>query len=203
MKVSLRRACALSLLLTFLATGPSWALQFVPPTATPTKAPAATPVPKPKLPKVLPPTATPTQTLTATPIDTPTPEGTATPTFSPTVTPTLTPTATWTVTPTPGVFQFQVSPRPDKEGKVHFQWGTNVPADEVYLKVYSSGFRVVHGFEFSKERQPGLLSPGAHEVTWDGRDEQGRKMPPGDYFCFIDVRAGGKRYEATGRVEIP
>jgi hypothetical protein len=203
MRASVRRALALSLPLTFLVAVPVFGLGNVAPTATPVKVPTATPVPKPKLPKILPPTATPTVALTATPTDTPTSEGTPTPTFSPTFTPTSTPTTTLTVTPTPGVFQFQISPRPDAEGKVHFQWGTNVPADEVYLKIYSSGFRVVHGFEFNKEQQPGLLTPGAHEVTWDGRDEQGRRIPPGDYFCFIDVRAGGKRYEASGRVGIP
>jgi len=182
---------------------PVLALQFVAPTATPTKALIPTPVPKPKLPKVLPPTATPTTALTATPIDTPTLEGTATPTETHSPTPTSTATSTLTVTPTPGVFQFQIAPKPDQEGKVRFQWGTNIPADEVFLKIYSSGFRVVHGFQFNRDHQPERLSPGTHEVFWDGRDEQGRKIPPGTYLCFIDVRAGGKRYEASGRVEFP
>ncbi|MCC7144729.1 MAG: hypothetical protein IT349_21720, partial [Candidatus Eisenbacteria bacterium] len=31
------------------------------------------------------------------------------------------------------------------------------------------------------------LSPGVHQVVWDGRDDAGRRLPSGTYFCRLTV----------------
>jgi FlgD Ig-like domain len=171
------------------------------PASTPTA--VALPVPGRHPAPVLTPTATPSPTSTplATPTGTRSPSMTPTPTA--TRTPTLTPTVTPTPTSTPGVFQFEVSPKPDGQGRIHFAWGTTVPADQVYLWIYTSGFRLVEDFNFNKKKQPENLSLGRHEITWDGKDSQGRRMPPGTYLCFISIHVGDKHYEASGKTEVP
>jgi flagellar hook assembly protein FlgD len=143
-------------------------------------------------------TLQPTATYTLTPTLTPTPTHTPTYTYTPTYTKTFTPTNT----STPGVFKFKVSPLPEG-GQIKFQWGTTVPADEVYLKIYTSGFRLVREFHFTSTYGPENLTGGTHEMGWDGKDEEGRPMPPGNYLCFIDINVGKKRYEASGKTEIP
>lgn len=157
------------------------------------------------------PTASPTLTPTSTPTNSPT--GTLTPLLTNTSTPTNTPTATvtssFTATPsptwtsTPGVFQFTVSPKPDAQGQIHFQWGTTIPADEAYLRVFTSGFRLVWEEVFNKDQKPEFLTTDPHDVTWNGRDDQGRPMPPGSYICFISVTVGKKSYESSSKTEIP
>jgi flagellar hook assembly protein FlgD len=98
---------------------------------------------------------------------------------------------------------FTVSPKPDDTGLIKFSWGVNIPSDSVILNVYTSGFRLVRNFEFNKEETPDYLTPGSHEYTWDRKDEENRLMPPGIYLCFVDIRAGKKKYEASGKTEIP
>lgn len=157
---------------------------------------------------------TPTVTVTSTLMP---PSGAAS-TPSPTVTPTVsgtpqsppqtptfttTPTSTLTMTPTPGVFIFSVSPKPGDDGRIRFRWGVNVQADEVFLKVYSSGFRLVHGWHFNTKEGREYLIAGSHEFLWDGRDGYGRRFPPGLYLCFIDIRVGERHFESSGRTGIP
>lgn len=180
-------------------------------TTTPTSTPTGTHSPLPTFTplRTLPFTATstPTSTATASPTGTLSPSATPTPTSThtstPTKTATRTPTSTPTATPTPGVFKFVVSPKPDAQGQIHFSWGVNVQVDQVYLKVYTSGFRLVWDENFNKEKRPDYLTSGDHEVTWDGKDEEGRPMPPGLYLCFLDMTAGKKSYESSGKTEIP
>ena len=158
-------------------------------------------------------TSTPTETPTITFTFTPTPTGTLSPSLTPTPsstptatitqTPTKTPTSTPTATSTPGVFEFSVSPKPDETGLVRFKWGTTVPANEAYLRVYTSGFRLVWEMNFNKDEKPEYLGSGAHEVTWNGKDDEGRPMPPGTYLCFISVTAGKKSYESSSKTEMP
>jgi flagellar hook assembly protein FlgD len=50
---------------------------------------------------------------------------------------------------------------------------------------------------------PDFLTKGPHEFKWDGKDEQNRPMPPGSYFCFIDINVKKKTYEASSKTEIP
>jgi len=101
------------------------------------------------------------------------------------------------------VFQFKVSPKPDSQGRISFSWGVNIPADRVFLKIYSSGFRLARDFEFNKLDSPDYLTKGAHEFFWDAKDEQGRPMPPGSYLCFIDINVKKKVYEASSKTMIP
>ncbi len=126
-----------------------------------------------------------------------TPTNTATRTF------TSTPTSTPTLTSTPGVFQFSVSPELDVNGKIQFNWGSTIQSEEVSIKIYTSGFRLVRAFSFDKREHPENLDAGIHDLTWDGRDEGGHPMPTGNYFCFININAGKKTYEASGRTNIP
>ena len=107
------------------------------------------------------------------------------------------------MTSTPGVFVFSVSPKPDEQGAVRFKWGTTCPADEVFLSIYTSGYRIVRKFGFNKKEKSEFLASGEHEYTWDGRDENKRPMAPGIYLCFIQVNVGKKRYEASGKTEVP
>lgn len=167
--------------------------------------------PTPTFTHTLSPTITYTPTITSTPTNTPTgtltPSNTYTPTFTITLTPTPTPTRTPTVTPTatstPGVFKFSVSPKPDAQGVINFSWGTTIPADEAFLKIYTSGFRVVREFYFNKDENSDYLPAGTHDFSWDGKDDNKRPLPPANYLCFIDVNAGKKKYEASGKTEIP
>ncbi len=57
---------------------------------------------------------------------------------------------------------------------------------EVQVLIYSVGAKVVATiFE-------GVQPPGKYKYTWNGRDDNGRKMPPGDYIA--EVRIGKNRY---------
>ncbi len=171
------------------------------PTVTPTATLTPTIIPSP--------TNTPTATITGTQSPSATPTFTKTVTLSPTVTssPTQTSTRTSTLTPTytptPGVFEFKVSPKPDAEGKISFDWGVNIPAESVFLKIYTSGFRLARDFEFNKTDSPDYLTQGSHTFRWDAKDEENRPMPPGIYLCFIDINVKKKTYQASSKTEIP
>lgn len=193
---------------------------FSGPTATPTSTVTITATPSPTFTITLTPTQTLTPTITLSPTITPTPTVTSTGTlptstwtptitltstitYTPTKTCTITPTFTLTSTATPGVFKFFVSSKPDRDGQIKFNWGANVKADEVNLKVYTSGFRLAREFDFNKEQNPENLTAGPHEITWDGKDEEDRPMPPGSYLCFVRVNVDKKTYEASGKTNIP
>jgi flagellar basal-body rod modification protein FlgD len=32
----------------------------------------------------------------------------------------------------------------------------------------------------------GALEPGQHRVAWDGKDDRGRRVPNGVYYCRVD-----------------
>jgi flagellar hook assembly protein FlgD len=78
-----------------------------------------------------------------------------------------------------------------------------VPADEAYLRIFTSGYRMVWETTFTKAEKPEFLEAGDHDVTWNGRDDQSRPMPPGYYICFISVTVGKKTYETNSKTEIP
>lgn len=71
------------------------------------------------------------------------------------------------------------------------------------VKVFTSGFRMVRQFSFDLHQQKENLLPGPHEMTWNGKDEQDRPMPPGNYLCFILVETDKKDFEASGKTNIP
>ena len=80
---------------------------------------------------------------------------------------------------------------------------STAPSDEVHLNIYTSGFRIVRNFIFDRDQKPEFLQAGTHEFIWDGKDDMGRWMPPGTYLSFIEMNLGKKRYEASGKTELP
>ncbi len=52
---------------------------------------------------------------------------------------------------------------------------------DVRLSVYSSGGRLVSTL------RDGVMSPGPHDVRWDGRDATGSELPSGVYFVRLEV----------------
>lgn len=76
-------------------------------------------------------------------------------------------------------------------------------AREVDVKVFTSGFRIVRQFSFDQHVQKENLIAGPHDMTWNGKDEQDRAMPPGNYLCYILVQTDKKDYEASGKTNIP
>ena len=40
-------------------------------------------------------------------------------------------------------------------------------------------------------------------MSWDGKDEEDRAMPPGNYLCFIVVETEKKDYESSAKTNIP
>lgn len=58
--------------------------------------------------------------------------------------------------------------------------------DDVEIVVYSVQAVVI------AQIFKGKLSPGKHSRTWNGRDDEGKKMPAGDY--IIEVRVGESKY---------
>jgi flagellar hook assembly protein FlgD len=76
-------------------------------------------------------------------------------------------------------------------------------AKEVDIKVFTSGFRIVRQFSFDQHAHNENLKEGPHDMTWNGKDEQDRPMPSGNYLCYILVGTEKKDYEASGKTNIP
>ena len=64
----------------------------------------------------------------------------------------------------------------------------------VEVVVYSPQARVIA--VLLKMHQP----TGKYQITWNGRDEKGRRMPTGDYVA--EVRLGDERF-VRKRIQIP
>lgn len=78
-----------------------------------------------------------------------------------------------------------------------------MPASEAYLRVYTSGFRLVWEKNFNKDQNADFLTAGTHQASWNAKDDQDRPMPPGTYLCFISATIGKKTYDGSGKTEIP
>jgi hypothetical protein len=85
---------------------------------------------------------------------------------------------------TPSIaFLADARPNPSRTGTaIRFEIGRQ---QHVSLGIYDSQGRLVKNLVDRTE------SVGAHEVTWDGRDEDGVRVAPGVYYYRID--AGGFR----------
>lgn len=59
-------------------------------------------------------------------------------------------------------------------------------ATEVQIVVYSPQAKVIATIF------DGRQAPGKYRITWNGRDDAGRRMPPGDYVS--EVRIGKERF---------
>lgn len=88
----------------------------------------------------------------------------------------------------------EIVPQPLEEGFAlrknspnPFRHGTEIAftvarEDEVTLTIYDSSGRLV------KSLFEGVVARGTHRVRWEGRDESGRSLPSGVYFCVMDAR---------------
>ncbi len=108
-----------------------------------------------------------------------------------------------TLTSTPGVVWFTVSAKPEPDGKIKFKWDSTFKAKEVDVKIFTTGFRLVRQFNYDKHEHGENLNPGEHEIYWDGKDEEDRPMPAGNYLCFIEAMAEKRSYEASAMTNIP
>jgi len=71
------------------------------------------------------------------------------------------------------------SPNPSREGAhLTFELGRSTMVKAAIYDV--AGRRL-------KTLSEGLCQPGHHELSWDGRDAGGRRMPSGMYFCRLDL----------------
>ena len=78
----------------------------------------------------------------------------------------------------------QVTPRPRRKLRrsapgtaVHY---TLAATSNVTVTVYNPGGRVV------REVHPGRQAAGTHEYFWDGRNDGGRRVTPGIYYCEVN-----------------
>jgi len=90
--------------------------------------------------------------------------------------------------PVPPRFRLEV-PRPSVFGR-NVAIAYALPnAAEVSLSVYDATGKLV------KELRRGAAAAGEYRLVWNGRDEQGRLIPAGTYFCRLD--AGDRRATAV------
>ena len=72
-----------------------------------------------------------------------------------------------------------VIPNPSS-GSVEIRLSLSGPAP-VHARLMDASGRVIREFE------EGLMSVGDQRITWDGRDDLGRELPSGVYFCRVRV----------------
>ncbi len=78
-----------------------------------------------------------------------------------------------------GVHLAAVTPSPFRaHGTIRFRLETGGP---VLLRVFSAGGRLV------RTLYEGVLGAGEYQMTWDGRDEQGRAAPSGVYLFRLET----------------
>ena len=83
-------------------------------------------------------------------------------------------------TQTPTQFRLD-APRPSVFGRSATIAYALPNAAEVSLSVYDATGKLV------KELRRGTAAAGEHRLTWDGRDEKGRLVPAGAYFCRLEA----------------
>jgi flagellar hook assembly protein FlgD len=71
----------------------------------------------------------------------------------------------------------------DVSPKMAFELDYNAEVEIVIYSVQASVVATI--FKGSKK-------PGYHTYTWNGRNDQGKKMPPGDYIG--EIRIGNRKY---------
>lgn len=81
-----------------------------------------------------------------------------------------------------GAFAVRAWPNPAR-GEARVEW-TLAKAARVRVAIFDlSGRRL-------RVLREGALEAGTHSATWDARDEQGRRLSPGAYFCRIETPDG-------------
>jgi len=73
-------------------------------------------------------------------------------------------------------------------------------ADHFSLKIYTAAGRLIRQFNGRNSEDPDPLSADYHEITWDGKDEEGMAVANGVYFYRLTARSGDKSEEKTGKI---
>jgi hypothetical protein len=73
-------------------------------------------------------------------------------------------------------------------------------AEKLSLKIYTAAGKLIRHFDGSNAEDPNPLSADYHEITWDGKDEEGFEVANGVYFYRLTARAGDKTEEKTGKI---
>ena len=85
----------------------------------------------------------------------------------------------------PRILRPAIGPSRPNPGAAGLRIQFDVPArGTVGLEVYDIAGRQVQTLI------TGTLPPGKHEVPWDGRDQAGRAVPSGTYFCRLSCAGG-------------
>ncbi len=73
-------------------------------------------------------------------------------------------------------------------------------ADKFSLRIYTAAGRLIRRFDGRGSEDPDPLSADYHEITWDGKDEEGFTVANGVYFYRLTARSGDKTEEKTGKI---
>ncbi len=73
-------------------------------------------------------------------------------------------------------------------------------ADQLSLRIYTASGRLIRAFNGAGVEDPNPLSADYHEITWDGRDQEGYEVANGVYFYRLTARSGDKSEEITGKI---
>ncbi len=127
-------------------------------------------------------------------------QGTATPSWTATATPTSTPVLnqpTATFSPTPERTCDPVPyPNPCRGGdRLHFRVGGG-PYDGIYMKVYTTGYRLVH-----RQDHP-CGGREEEDLDWDLRDDSVNLVSNGLYYAVIETHGKGVTHRYTEKVMI-
>ncbi len=76
------------------------------------------------------------------------------------------------------------------DGQTSVEGGFELPvtASDVNISIYDSSGQVI------REIQMGTLQPGSHSYTWEGLNDNGTAVAPGNYFMAIDATIDGQVY---------
>jgi len=73
-------------------------------------------------------------------------------------------------------------------------------ADKLSLRIYTAAGRLIRQFDGRGTEDPDPLSADYHEITWDGKDEEGFTVANGVYFFRLTARSGDKTEEKVGKI---
>ncbi|OYD14205.1 hypothetical protein CH333_08700 [candidate division WOR-3 bacterium JGI_Cruoil_03_44_89] len=85
-----------------------------------------------------------------------------------------------------GGYELNIYPNPLFK-KTVISYRLSVDSDQpITLKIYDLSGRLIRTFTLHSS----LIPP--HEIIWDGRDDSGRELPGGVYFCRLEIEGGSK-----------
>jgi hypothetical protein len=81
------------------------------------------------------------------------------------------------------------------EARIEFSLFKVYKSRPTVLRIYTLDGHTVRNVE-------GVAQGGRHRLTWDGRDADGKTVPPGLYICQIDVQADAEGVDGQRRVHL-